>query len=366
MKIICIILLTNYLLGNSLDKAFYIAGQNKSELKKAIKLVPKEQLAGMEWIIRHMPEEHLKILDADFLIKNSDLAYKMKNNAPWGNKIPEEIFLNYVLPYSNLNERIDNWRPEFQEKFYPLVKDLESSYQATILLNKKIYDIVGVKYSTKRPKADQSPFESIESGMASCTGLSILLVDACRSVGIPARFVGTPLWYNNSGNHSWVEIWDKEWHFTGAAEPTGDRLNEAWFLSHANKATEGDMDYGIFAATWEDTELYFPMTWLPNEKSYNAIDVTTRYAISIIDQEKIPIRVRVLDSTGKRTEVRVAIIGIDGHIKEGISKGDSFDANDHLTFMLPKGNTFDIQVSNITRTINVINEELIEIKIQGD
>ena len=364
MKTLYIILLINYLLGNSLEDAFNIAGQNKIELQKAINLVPNEQSSSMEWIIRNMPQKHLIVINADFLIKNSNLAYEMKNNSPWGNTIPEEIFLNYVLPYSNLNERIDNWRPEFYEKFYPLVKDLESSYQAAVLLNKKIFDLLGVKYSTKRKKADQSPFESIESGMASCTGLSILLIDACRSVGIPARFVGTPLWYNNSGNHSWVEIWDNEWHFTGAAEPTGDKLNEVWFLSLANKAIVGDMNYGIFATTWEDTELYFPMSWLPNEKNYNAIDVTTRYTRGIINKEKIPIRIRVLDLEGNRKEVIVRIIGKDGQIDEGISKGDTFDTNDHLTFMLTKGTTFNIQVNNVTKTINVSKEELNDIEIQ--
>ena len=79
-----------------------------------------------------------------------------------------------------------------------MVKDMQSAYDAVVFLNQKIFDELGVIYSTKRPKADQSPYESINAGMASCTGLSILLIDVCRSVGIPARFVGTPSWYNNS------------------------------------------------------------------------------------------------------------------------------------------------------------------------
>jgi len=77
---------------------------------------------------------------------------------------------------------------------------------------------VQVAYSREREKADQSSFESIASGKASCTGLSILLVDACRAVGIPARVVGTPLWVDRSGNHTWVEIWDDGWRYLGACE----------------------------------------------------------------------------------------------------------------------------------------------------
>ena len=145
--------------------------------------------------------------------------------------------------------------------------------------------------------------------MASCTGLSILLIDVCRSVGIPARFVGTPSWYNNSGNHSWVEIWDGEWHFTGAAEPTEDRLNESWFEDLASKAEKGSDKYGIFAATWEHTDIYFPMDWLPGVKQYNAIDVTNRYKSSLVDDQFVPIRIRALDSSGNRQQVKVIIYG---------------------------------------------------------
>ena len=88
------------------------------------------------------------------------------------------------------------------------------------MLNRSVFPKLKVSYSTQRKKPHQSPSESIEQGKASCTGLSIILSDACRSVGIPARLVGTPLWTNNSGNHTWVEIWDDGWHFTGACEPT--------------------------------------------------------------------------------------------------------------------------------------------------
>ena len=64
---------------------------------------------------------------------------------------------------------------------------------------------LSVKYSTARKRANQSPKESIEQGLASCTGLSILLADACRSVGVPARLAGIPSWKNKNGNHTWVE-----------------------------------------------------------------------------------------------------------------------------------------------------------------
>jgi hypothetical protein len=88
--------------------------------------------------------------------------------------------------------------------------------------------------SARRPIKARSKRWS--SGLASCTGLSILLIDACRSVGIPARLVGTPMWADNRGNHTWVEIWDGGWHFIGAAEPDPKGLDHAWFEHDASQA----------------------------------------------------------------------------------------------------------------------------------
>ena len=244
-----------------------------------------------------------------------------------------------------------------------MVKDMQSAYDAVVFLNQKIFDELGVIYSTKRPKADQSPYESINAGMASCTGLSILLIDVCRSVGIPARFVGTPSWYNNSGNHSWVEIWDGEWHFTGAAEPTEDRLNESWFEDLASKAEKGSDKYGIFAATWEHTDIYFPMDWLPGVKEYNAIDVTNRYKRSLVDDQFVPIRIRALDSSGNRQQVKVIIYGENNFTKQGFSKDETCDANDHLTFMVPKGEIFTLQSKKVTKIIKADKEKLINLEI---
>ena len=340
-----------------LDKA----GENKKEIERAIKEVPEEQRPAMKWLISHMQEDDLQSLSSQYLITNSKYAFKAKKQFSWTSSIPEKIFLDNVLPYASLNERRDTWRKEFFNKFSPLVKNAKSGYEAAAILNNNIFEIVGVKYSTKRPKADQSPYESIESGLASCTGLSFLLIDACRSVGIPARFVGTPMWYNDSGNHSWVEIWDGGWHFTGAAEPTGERLNEVWFSELAGNAKKGDMKYGIFAATWTDSRLYFPMDWMPSSKQYSAIDVTDTY----INHHKkhhelVAVRIRAINHTGSRESVNVIVTG-DDYYFQGQSKDETCDMNDYLVVMLPKGKTFTIRSKNDSQVIAIENECIVSL-----
>ena len=110
------------------------------------------------------------------------------------------------------------------------------------------------------------PGESIQSGIATCTGLSILLVDACRSVGIPARVAGTPMWSNLRGNHTWVEIWDGEWHFAGAAEPDAAGLDHGWFVHDATTAKRDVPEHAIYATSFRRTGISFPLVWLPGDK----------------------------------------------------------------------------------------------------
>ena len=348
--------------SSSLYEQLNKSGESKILIKDIIENVSSEQRSAMEWLINHMPETDLANLSSDYLITNSEYAFKAKNRFVWAKDVPDEIFLNYVLPYASLNERRDEWRKDFFYKFSPVVKNANSAYEAASILNNKIFEMVGVKYSTKRPKADQSPYESIEAGLASCTGLSFLLIDACRSVGIPARFVGTPMWYNDSGNHSWVEIWDKGWYFTGAAEPTENQLNEVWFSELASKAKKGDMKYGIFAATWSNTELYFPMDWLPEIKKYNAIDVTDRYTMQYKkNEELVAVQIRALNNIGLRESVDIVVTGENNYFFEGQSKDETCDMNDHLTVLLPKGKTFTIQTKNDSQVLEIKSDCLVSL-----
>ena len=337
-------LLAGTLWQGSIDQALKVAGDNRHQIETALSDVPVDQRDGMEWLIAHMPDEDLQTLDAPFLLENVELAYAAWRTAPWGADVPTQIFYEAVLPYASINERRDAWRAPFHAQFSPLVADAKTAGQAATILNQQVFPLVGVKYSTKRPKADQSPFESIEAGMASCTGLSVLLIDACRSVGVPARFVGTPLWTDGSGNHSWVEVWhDGEWHFTGAAEPTGDALDRGWFADRASGAIEGDPQHAIYAATWRDVPQHFPMSWRPWDEHVGGIDITSRYLRS----EAAPreghgrLRVNVVDSEGERRGLPIKIQDRDGQVLfTGVSRDERFDSNDHVYAQLPLGEEY--------------------------
>jgi hypothetical protein len=274
-----------------MDGRLDAAGANRSEISEAIAACPEGQREGMAFLIANMPDADLRSLTADFLLKDVDLAYQTREKHPWAKRIPREIFQDAVLPYANVNEHRDDWRGDFVSRFAPLVKDCKTATEAAQLLNREVFKALGVKYhATKRQKPDQSPYESKEIGFASCTGLSIILADACRAVGVPARVVGTPKWADDSGNHTWVEFWDGQWWYLGAAEP--GPVNETWFSEKAAQASEADASTRIYAASFRRTDTPFEMIWSPR-RDISAVDVSKYY----VHRQKLG--VSVLDADGK-------------------------------------------------------------------
>jgi len=241
-------------------KSLAKAGGNAAELIGAIRAVKAEQREAVAYLLAYMPERDLVSLKKDFIVENVEYSYRALAEAPWGKDIPRELFLNDILPYASINERRDRWRKDFFDRFMPLAKKCKTPGEAAVMLNRTIYHTLGVRYhASKRPKPDQSPYESTEAKFASCTGLAVMLVDACRAVGVPARFAGVPIWYNRSGNHSWVEVWDRQWNFTGAAEP--GKLNHTWFNGNARRADVNRRMFSVYASSFRRTGTSFPLVW---------------------------------------------------------------------------------------------------------
>ena len=253
-----------------------LAGDKAAVWNEAIAKAPQDQRAAVAFLVTNMPENDLKNLSAEFILKNVQTAYDARYATPWAEAVPLELFFDQVLPYASINERRDDWRADFMNRFMPMVRQLKSADEAVQKLNIEVFKTFNVKYhATKRPKPDQSPYESIEAGFASCTGLSILLIDACRAVGIPARFLGTPSWTTVRGNHSWVEVFTDQWRFVGACEPS--RLDETWFLDNASKANEENPLNRIYATSFRKTGQHFPLIWNRELKWVPGLDVTRWY-----------------------------------------------------------------------------------------
>ena len=338
-----------------LDQALAKAGANAPELEKALAEAPANQKEGMAFLIAYMPERDLLELKADFLLENAAYAYKAREQYPWAKAVPDSIFLNEVLPYVSLNEKREAWRKDFYERFSKYVAGCKTVFEAIDSINRNVRDEVLVDYNTEREKPDQAPFESMRQHMASCTGLSIILTDAFRAVGIPSRVAGTPNWHDERGNHNWTEVWaDGKWYFTEYYFP--GQLDNAWFLADAGQAVKDDLQKAIYASSFKPTGSYFPLVWDENIRYVAAENVTDRYVgiykehLSEIEADGNHVALRVMafkdrkhaKESGDRVATNLDVFCGKLQMGGGRTSGPTQDMNDILTFMLEKNKTYTI------------------------
>ncbi len=284
-----------------------------------------------EFLAAHRPAGDAEI-PLELLTENLAYALTARDEFPWAAAIPDEIFLNDVRPYAPLDEMRESWRPDFYEKARALVADCTTATEAVQTLNREFFNLVHVHYNTGRKRPNQSPSESIAQGRATCTGLSIILVDACRAVGVPARVAGTALWTNKRGNHTWVEIWDGEWAFTGADEYNKKGLNRGWFKGSASKAKAGEWIHAIWASSWKPTGDVFPLVWNIESRDVPGVNVTHRY-VAGAEAPASALGVwylRVHDvANGERLVAEVDLIASDGLVSQSVTtRAGRADLND--------------------------------------
>ncbi len=260
-------------------------------LERALSRIPQDKLDKiavygmtppegpyMAALVAEMPECDYADVEPFQLLEHVRYALKARKEAPWRDQISEDLFLRYILPYWSVNEKRDPWRKMFYDKFMPAVREFKTASEAVKYLNDHVFKELNVTYdAVKRPKADQSAKESIAASYASCTGLSVILLNACRACGIPARFVGCPQWTDRSGNHSSIEFWDVEWIYEGAS--SSDPRNRSWVGDKVKEATEDSLVGGVWAVTTEPQKdgAFFVLPWKPTDRSYPAVPLRAFY-----------------------------------------------------------------------------------------
>ena len=344
----------------------------------AVSQTVEEGDSDYAFLVKHMPAKDRTSVSEAYLRANVALAREARRTAPWRDTITDEIFREYVLPYSSIGEEVDDWRPLFREKFWPLVKDCKTTGEAVQLINSKIWKILGVRYNTKRDKPDQSPFHSMRIHMASCTGLAILEIDVYRACGIPARFVGCN-WTPIPGNHSWVEYYDNgEWHFFNDAED--DKLappDKAWFAPYAAQADATVPRTRIYAARWSPSPsgTFFWPAWRSGAEPGDipADDVTASYARFRADLPKSRVAFVARDKSGARVPVAFRLVapGSGKIMAEGTTYGEPHDMNDHFIVTLPEHTMAIIEAKGEDGAFRVVGrtdfdagQKLVELKVE--
>ena len=344
-----------------------IASSPRSEaLESLMQECDRNHCRDMAYLLVNMPEGDRDTMSLELLKENVDYAVRVREQYEWAKALPEDVYLNDVLPYFVVDEVRDAWRKELYELFSPAVDTCATMYDALCAVNANIPRLTGVDYNTLREKTNQSPRESMRQGMASCTGLSILLVDAYRAVGIPARFVGTASWHDNRGNHSWTEVWlDGQWRVTEYYFPS--QLDHLWFMPDASKAVAEDRTYAIYATRFGKADDWFPMVWCGEDESIEELprwigaeNVTQHYVELAYEQYTRHLEagthtfLRIAgykergktEHSGDRVAMGVDVFRGTEQMGGGLTAGPLRDMNDMFSVLVPKNTEYELRYYN--------------------
>lgn len=261
-----------------------VAINRAKELFDVLESCTEEEKICMKYLFAYMPLGDLASYTGELFLKFVRHALKVKSRVPWGEKLEDTVFLNYVLQYRINNENIEFFSEAFFDEIYPRIKGLDM-YQAAIAVNYWCYEKATYQTTDMRTA---SPLTVIRRAYGRCGEESTLTVAALRSVGIPARQCYTPRWAHCDDNHAWVEVWiEGTWHFLGACEPEM-RLNTGWFRMPASR---GMLIHNRVFSDLVEEEIITSQT--PRSTEVNILHhyaKTKKLSVKVVDEKGNPLK----------------------------------------------------------------------------
>jgi transglutaminase-like putative cysteine protease len=185
----------------------------------------KNEAQALKFLYAYMPLSDLADYSPEFMLANIRQSLLTRKEMAWGNTIPEDEFLHFVLPPRVNNENLDSFRLVYYDEIKARIAGLQMK-DASLEINHWCHEKVNYRGTDSRTSA---PMSTIRKGFGRCGEESTFTVAAMRTAGIPARQVYTPRWAHTDDNHAWVEVWlEGKWHFMGACEPDA-ALDRGWF-----------------------------------------------------------------------------------------------------------------------------------------
>jgi len=241
-----------------LATALRVSDSNADEWLSVLESSEGERFEALCFLLTNMPERDLRSLGKNYIVSHLEGAFNIVQlQSELVGDIPLEVFLNYLLPYIQVGESRQGfqWRRELRDRFFERISETVTVEEAVMFLNAQVFLELGVGFKERAViRPDQSPEESIQVGFANCVGVSIILADACRAVGIPARVVTIPSWSDFPGGHTWVEVYDHgKWRSLTAYDHSF--LDRPWILERASETDSSKAQHRIYAASFQRTDI---------------------------------------------------------------------------------------------------------------
>ena len=169
-----------------------------------------------------------KRIRAEFLVKNIDLAFRIRDTVPWGHKISFDQFCEYVLAYRFNHEAVQEWRQYYQDKYRKMLDTLryDSCHQLASRMHQFTPKMYNLSYFYEYPF--DFLIDQTETGqLGSCVHIAIYRAQVMRAAGIPTAIDFTSNWGNRGGGHTWNTILmenGKPFHYEGNTKEFGQNL----------------------------------------------------------------------------------------------------------------------------------------------
>ena len=152
-------------------------------------------------------KEDVTNISSEFLIRHIDAAFEQYNTYPWLEKFPFNLFLEYLLPYRFVNERLDYWRDSLHMTDQQV--EMIRYYDDIKYLPAKISDFF-LPQSMRLPNKSFiiSAFGHDITG--DCYSLIVQELIKCRAIGIPSAIDFMPGYGNRNGYHYWITYMSPE------------------------------------------------------------------------------------------------------------------------------------------------------------
>lgn len=153
------------------------------------------------------------VITADYLIRNIDEAHHLRESKKWNRDIPEDVFLNFLLPYRIGDERISDWRKLYSSKYSMVIDSICPDTDDSLVAAQAVWSELskeGYKYNVCSAWPHRRAIDLFATHAGPCRDQTDHYVYALRSVGIPCAidtyFISPEL----NTSHRWVMVYDNK------------------------------------------------------------------------------------------------------------------------------------------------------------
>lgn len=214
------------------EEQMRLLGRAGEEIRSSIEKYDDKTAAFLRYFYGHMIVSDALNVPMETYADYAQHAAFLWEQGAYKDRIPEDIFLNYVAEPRINEENILPCRKLFYQEASYCLKD-RGMEEAVLEANYWCASQVTYRSTDDRTLA---PLTVYRNGYGRCGEESTFTASVLRSLGIPARQVYAPRWSHCDDNHAWVEFYsDGEWKYCGACEPEQVSCR-GWFTNAASRA----------------------------------------------------------------------------------------------------------------------------------